>query len=85
VFVCSFSLLQPLSDHLGNIVAVIAYTTMANATAEIPGPLITWVSLLSSTVDSVQNAFHRLPGSPILVRYIKSSYQVRMRGDDHLP
>lgn len=49
---------------------------MANTTTDIPGPLITWLSLLSTTVDSVQDAFHRLPGSPILVRYIKSSYQV---------
>ncbi|TXT03895.1 hypothetical protein VHUM_04318 [Vanrija humicola] len=42
---------------------------------DISPVLIPIISFLSSTLDFVVDAFHRLPGSPILVRYVKSSYQ----------
>ncbi|KAL7422651.1 serine palmitoyltransferase component [Cryptotrichosporon argae] len=43
--------------------------------AEIPPPLIPLLSHLSAAFVSLSSAFHRIPGSPIVVRYIQSSYQ----------
>lgn len=42
---------------------------------DISPVLIPIISFLSSTLEFVVDAFHRIPGSPILVRYVKSSYQ----------
>ncbi|RXK41708.1 serine palmitoyltransferase [Tremella mesenterica] len=47
----------------------------STAPTEIPTPLIPLLSLLSSAFLTLQSLFHRIPGSPIIVRYIKSSYQ----------
>ncbi|WWD20547.1 hypothetical protein CI109_105023 [Kwoniella shandongensis] len=43
--------------------------------AEIPAPLIPLLTFLSSVWITCQNLFHHIPGSPILLRYIRSSYQ----------
>ena len=45
------------------------------STTEIPAPLVPLLSFLSAIFLTLSNLFHRLPGSPIIVRYIKSSYQ----------
>lgn len=51
-------------------------TIMADTTpTDIPAPLLSLLSVLTATLHSLERTFHRLPGSPILVRYIKSSYQ----------
>ncbi|WVQ85819.1 hypothetical protein IAT38_007987 [Cryptococcus sp. DSM 104549] len=42
---------------------------------EIPAPLVPVFAFISHIIFTLQNNFHRIPGSPILVRYIKSSYQ----------
>lgn len=43
--------------------------------ADLSGPLLPFLSVVSATLVNLQTAFHRIPGSPILVRYVKSSYQ----------
>ena len=49
---------------------------MAETTpTDIPAPLLSLLSVLSASLHTLERTFHRLPGSPILVRYIKSSYQ----------
>lgn len=45
------------------------------APTEISPILLPLVALLSSTLTSLTALFHRVPGSPIVLRYIKSSYQ----------
>lgn len=45
------------------------------APTEISPILIPLVALLSSTLTFLTALFHRIPGSPIILRYIKSSYQ----------
>jgi hypothetical protein len=47
-----------------------------NVTAELPSPLIPVISVLTSSLLKVQNGFNAIPGSSILIRYIRSSYQV---------
>lgn len=47
----------------------------SSGSADVPAPLLPLLSLLSSTFLSLSGIFHRLPGSPIIVRYIQSSYQ----------
>ncbi|KAK4684759.1 hypothetical protein P7C73_g5407, partial [Tremellales sp. Uapishka_1] len=42
---------------------------------EIPPSLLPLVTILSTALRTLTDLFHRLPGSPIIVRYIKSSYQ----------
>ncbi|ORY35875.1 serine C-palmitoyltransferase [Naematelia encephala] len=46
-----------------------------SSTTEIPTPLLPLLSILSSAFLFVQDRFRRIPGSPIIVRYIQSSYQ----------
>ncbi|KAK1922936.1 serine C-palmitoyltransferase [Papiliotrema laurentii] len=49
---------------------------MASATPkEIPPPLLPVLAFLSDIFETLRDLFHRIPGSPILLRYIKSSYQ----------
>ncbi|KAJ9118071.1 hypothetical protein QFC24_006343 [Naganishia onofrii] len=48
---------------------------MNSSTEEIASPLLAALQSLSSTAATVEHYFHKLPGSPILVRYIRSSYQ----------
>lgn len=45
------------------------------APTEIPASLLPLLGALSSLLYTLQDLFHRVPGSPILLRYIKSSYQ----------
>jgi serine palmitoyltransferase len=52
---------------------------MNSSTEEIASPLLAVLQSLSSTAATVEHYFHKLPGSPILVRYIRSSYQVGFR------
>ncbi|KIR35767.1 serine palmitoyltransferase [Cryptococcus deuterogattii MMRL2647] len=42
---------------------------------EIPAALLPLLGALSSLLYTLQNLFHKVPGSPIILRYIKSSYQ----------
>ncbi|OXG96102.1 serine palmitoyltransferase [Cryptococcus neoformans A2-102-5] len=42
---------------------------------EIPASLLPLLGALSSLFYTLQTLFHKVPGSPIIVRYIKSSYQ----------
>jgi serine palmitoyltransferase len=52
------------------------HLTMASATPkEIPPPLLPVLAFLSDIFETLRDLFHRIPGSPILLRYIKSSYQ----------
>lgn len=46
-----------------------------NTTSELSYPLLPVVNVISSTLLKVQNGFDLIPGSPILVRYVRSSYQ----------
>ncbi|WRT70513.1 uncharacterized protein IL334_007511 [Kwoniella shivajii] len=50
-------------------------TAAAPSSTEIPAPLIPLLSSLSSLIFTIEHLFNRIPGSPIIVRYIKSSYQ----------
>ena len=43
--------------------------------SEIPTSLLPLLSIVSTIVYTLSDLFHRIPGSPILLRYIKSSYQ----------
>lgn len=47
-----------------------------SAAAETPSPLIPIIDLLTSTFSKIEHGFNSIPGSPIVIRYIKSSYQV---------
>lgn len=49
---------------------------MNSTTVELNSPLLPLISVLTSTLVRVQNGFNSIPGSPILIRYIRSSYQV---------
>nr|XP_018259968.1 serine palmitoyltransferase [Kwoniella dejecticola CBS 10117]OBR82126.1 serine palmitoyltransferase [Kwoniella dejecticola CBS 10117] len=49
--------------------------TAQPASTEIPAPLIPLLSSLTALIYTIENLFNRIPGSPIIVRYIKSSYQ----------
>lgn len=48
---------------------------LSTSSADIPPVLLPVVGLLSSILTLLTTILHRIPGSPILVRYIKSSYQ----------
>ncbi|OCF42571.1 serine palmitoyltransferase [Kwoniella heveanensis CBS 569] len=50
-------------------------TLAVPSSTEIPAPLLPLLSSLSSFFMTIQHLFNRIPGSPIIVRYIKSSYQ----------
>ncbi|WVR08448.1 hypothetical protein IAU60_005503 [Kwoniella sp. DSM 27419] len=50
-------------------------TVAAPGSTEFPAPLLPLLSSLSSLFFTIHDLFNRIPGSPILVRYIKSSYQ----------
>jgi serine palmitoyltransferase len=54
---------------------VVVAVPSASSPTEISAPLLPLVAFLSSILDSVTTFFNRIPGSPILLRYIKSSYQ----------
>lgn len=43
--------------------------------SEIPAPLVPIVASITALVNFYVEIFHRIPGSPIVLRYIKSSYQ----------
>ncbi|WWC98666.1 hypothetical protein V866_005559 [Kwoniella sp. B9012] len=49
--------------------------TAQPASTEIPAPLIPLLSSLTSIIYTIEHLFNKIPGSPIIVRYIKSSYQ----------
>lgn len=49
-----------------------------DSSQDIASPLLAGLRSLNKTAATVEHYFHRLPGSPILVRYIRSSYQVRL-------
>lgn len=48
---------------------------MSNPSSEIPAPLVPILASITAISNILSDIFHRLPGSPILLRYIKSSYQ----------
>ncbi|GHJ88812.1 hypothetical protein NliqN6_5214 [Naganishia liquefaciens] len=48
---------------------------METSSQDIASPLLALLKSLSSTAATVEHYFHKLPGSPILIRYIRSSYQ----------
>jgi serine palmitoyltransferase len=50
-------------------------STGPSGTGDISPILLPIVGLLSSTLTWLTAALHRVPGSPIFLRYIKSSYQ----------
>jgi serine palmitoyltransferase len=51
---------------------------MNTTTTADPSPVLPLIGVLTSTLVKVQNGFHSIPGSPILIRYIKSSYQASL-------
>lgn len=54
-----------------------AYTAQKmDSSQDIASPLLAVLRSLNRTAATVEHYFHKLPGSPILVRYIRSSYQV---------
>ena len=48
---------------------------MSSTPTEVPTPLLPILSFLSNIIETLEALFHKVPGSPILLRYIKSSYQ----------
>lgn len=50
-------------------------STAIPSSQDITNSLLPFLSVISSTVLRVQTFFNRIPGSPILLRYVKSSYQ----------
>jgi hypothetical protein len=50
-------------------------TTMSPSPSEIPAPLVHIVASISALINLLSTAFHKIPGSPIIIRYIRSSYQ----------
>ena len=52
-----------------------AQSTASTSTTDIPAPLLPLLAILSSIFLNLSSLFHRIPGSPIILRYIKSSYQ----------
>lgn len=60
--------LVPVADH--------DPIEMETSSQDIASPLLALIKSLSSTAATVEHYFHKLPGSPILIRYIRSSYQV---------
>jgi hypothetical protein len=53
------------------------YTTLSkmSSTSDIPAPLVHIISSISTLISLLSTAFHKIPGSPIIIRYIRSSYQ----------
>ncbi|WWC92094.1 uncharacterized protein L201_007048 [Kwoniella dendrophila CBS 6074] len=58
-----------------NPVSTMMATAQSPSSTEIPAPLIPLLSSLTSFIYTIEKFFNRVPGSPIIVRYIKSSYQ----------
>ena len=50
-------------------------TAHKSSSTEVPTLLLPLLSILSTILLNLTAVFHRIPGSPILLRYIKSSYQ----------
>lgn len=50
-------------------------STASPSTSEIPAPLVPVLASITAVINLLTEAVHRVPGSPILIRYIKSSYQ----------
>jgi serine palmitoyltransferase len=50
-------------------------TKMSPSPSDIPAPLAHIVASLSALINLLSTAFHKIPGSPIIIRYIRSSYQ----------
>jgi serine palmitoyltransferase len=48
---------------------------LASVETEIPEPFVPAFALLASAYRSFVNTLTRIPGSPIIIRYIESSYQ----------
>jgi len=48
---------------------------MSPSPSEIPAPLVHIVASISALINLLSTAFHKIPGSPIIIRYIRSSYQ----------
>lgn len=55
--------------------AAAATARAADSSPDISPVLLPFISLLSSYLTQLTELFHRIPGSPIILRYIKSSYQ----------
>jgi hypothetical protein len=49
--------------------------TSTSRPTDIPTALLPLLSSLNVLLQTLSKLFHRIPGSPILARYIKSSYQ----------
>jgi hypothetical protein len=49
--------------------------TSTSRPTDIPTALLPLLSSLNALLQTLSKLFHRIPGSPILARYIKSSYQ----------
>ena len=49
--------------------------TGESTTSEIPASLLPLLSIVSSSFLTLTDLFNRIPGSPIFLRYVKSSYQ----------
>lgn len=50
-------------------------TKMSPSPSDIPAPLVHIVASISALINLLSTAFHKIPGSPIIIRYIRSSYQ----------
>lgn len=62
---------------MSSVVEVTATATAraADANPDISPVLLPVISVLSHFLTQLTELFHRIPGSPIILRYIKSSYQ----------
>jgi hypothetical protein len=62
--------------HLRKATTTTHYTiNMSPSPSEIPAPLVHIVASISALINLLSTAFHKIPGSPIIIRYIRSSYQ----------
>lgn len=50
-------------------------STSTSGSQDIPPLLLPIIGFLTSILQSLTTFVHRIPGSPILLRYIRSSYQ----------
>ena len=48
---------------------------MSPPPSDIPAPLVHIIASIGAIIDLLSKAFHGIPGSPIIIRYIRSSYQ----------
>lgn len=68
---------------MSSVAVVEATVVTATATAraadstnpDISPVLLPFITLLNHFLNQLTDLFHRIPGSPIILRYIKSSYQ----------